>query len=115
MRSLPQIIVTGLLLLFLPCLTGCEDLGIGGSEGARLWHKHCARCHGAGANGSLTYSEYRSGINLRDEDWKFGSDTGTMVDVVLQGSFPAMPAFDDKLTEAQVREIIKYVRSLRGD
>jgi len=103
------------LLCGLFALTSCDQLGFGGTEGERLWRVHCARCHGASANGSVAYNEYPIAINLRDDKWKYGGDSGTMVDITLQGVFPAMPAFDDKLTEAQIREIIKHVRTLRGD
>ncbi len=104
-------------LLGLLSLNGCEELGFGGTEGSRLWREHCARCHGAQGNGSVAYNQhqYLTGINLRDDDWKFGGDDGTIVDTVLQGIFPAMPSFDGTLTEPQIREIVRHLRTLRGD
>ena len=96
-------------------MTGCEELGLGGTEGSRLWSEHCARCHGAKGNGTVSYNEYPTSINLRDDKWTFGSDDGTIVDIVLQGVFPAMPSFDATLTEPQIREIVRHLRTLRGD
>lgn len=111
---------SALVLPFLPFLcaiflAGCEELGIGGSEGARLWNQHCARCHGGQGQGSAGYSQYPIAINLRDDRWKYGSEPSVITDNILQGIFPAMPGFEGKLTDDEIRKIVDHLRTLRGD
>jgi cytochrome c oxidase cbb3-type subunit 3 len=96
----------------LTLMAGC---GAEGPQGARLWQEHCARCHGPQGEGTAAYNQYAAGINLRDDDWQYGGEDDTLVQTVRQGVFPVMPAFEGTLTEAQIREIVRHIRSLRGD
>ena len=71
----------------------------------------CSGCHGVGGGGGM-------GPALLDDEWKFGSDDGTLFKLI-KGEVPqqTMPAaFGNVLKEEEIWKIIAYVRSLyKGD
>ena len=94
------------LLLFAGCATR--------SEGEKLWRKHCADCHGLDGSGNTPRYMGTPGADLRDDNWKFGGDRGSVETVVREGIFGSMPAYD-QLTNAQMRALLDYFYSLRGE
>ncbi len=107
----------GLILGFL--LSGVALLGMAlgcgtQTEGAKLWRHHCAECHGLEGRGNLLgYSRYPL-VNLVDDAWSGSSDTGSLEEIVLQGVFPVMPAFD-QLDDDELRAIMDHLQMLRGE
>lgn len=77
-----------------------------------LYVKNCANCHKESGEGGPTVVDGRKmkPDNLTDDRRKKLSDdkyVKTMVDGVED---EGMPSFKDKLTEAQMRDIVKYIR-----
>lgn len=71
------------------------------TDGKALYDTNCAGCHGAaGAGGSA------SAIN----DGRKAQDVAT---IIKNGLDPVMPAFKDKLNDAQVQAIANYVATLK--
>jgi mono/diheme cytochrome c family protein len=89
------------------------------SPGERLWRKHCARCHGLDGAGNIPPYNGNPWTDLLDDDFKYGETDGDVKAVIQegafgQGEFSAMPANPD-LTDTQIREIVDYLRQLRGE
>jgi copper transport protein len=85
------------------------------SEGGRLFLQNCASCHGESGQGDGPQSEFLEvhPANLTQAH----VDTHTDSDLywwIQNGIEPAMPGFDEQLTEEQIWQLIYYVRSLRG-
>lgn len=100
-----------LCLLFAAC-AGC---GIGAqSDGEKLWRKHCADCHGLDGSGNTPRYMGTPGADLRDAAWQFGSDRSSVENVVREGIFGQMPAFD-QLSNAEMRALLDYFYKLRGE
>ena len=76
------------------------------SAGERLFHLHCAECHGPTGQGGygpdLTRGEYRHG----------STDDGLLHTIATGVPGTRMPA--TSLSDHQLREIVAYVRSLAG-
>ncbi len=90
--------------------------------GAAVFRNNCSQCHGAGADGLRMGSGYP---NLLDDDWLWGGTVEQIAHTVRHGirneqSFDShwseMPAFgrDGILTEAEILQVVHYVRRLAG-
>lgn len=68
---------------------------------------NCAGCHFNGGGGI--------GPPLMDNKWRYGGQIEQIYASIAQGRPNGMPAFRDKIPEAQIWEIAAYVRSLSGN
>jgi cytochrome c oxidase cbb3-type subunit 3 len=76
------------------------------SAGERLFHLHCAECHGPGGEGGY-------GLDLTRGEYRHGStDEGLLHTIATGVPGTRMPA--TSLSDRQLREIVTYVRSLAG-
>ena len=77
------------------------------SEGKRLYQWYnCVGCHAHGGGGM--------GPALMDEKWIYGSEPENIYDTIVQGRPNGMPAFGGKIPDAQVWQLVAYVRSMSG-
>jgi cytochrome c oxidase cbb3-type subunit 3 len=67
---------------------------------------NCNGCHFNGGGGI--------GPALMDQKWRYGGRIEQVYASIYQGRPNGMPAFKDKIPEAQIWEIAAYVRSLSG-
>ena len=94
-----------------PLLAGCEKR----SPEEALWRKHCADCHGLDASGNTPRYMGNQWANLIDNAWKnSGSDEYSISAVIREGVFGQMPG-NSSLSDAEVRQIVAWLRHLRGD
>jgi cytochrome c oxidase cbb3-type subunit 3 len=78
------------------------------SEGQRLYNwMNCSGCHFHGGGGM--------GVALMDDKWRYGGRIEEIYATIVQGRPNGMPAFKDKIPEAQVWEIAAFVRSMSGN
>jgi cytochrome c oxidase cbb3-type subunit 3 len=75
-------------------------------DGRRLfdWY-NCSGCHGGHAGGGM-------GPSLRDPVWIYGSRDDQIFDSIAQGRGKGMPAWGTKIPEAQVWELVAYIKSM---
>ena len=77
------------------------------SEGQRLYAQmNCSGCHFHGGGGM--------GPPLMDGAWIYGSDEQSVFDSIAQGRLNGMPPFRARLTDAQIWQLVEYVRALSG-
>lgn len=67
---------------------------------------NCSGCHGGRAGGGM-------GPSLRDEDWLYGGSDADVFDSIAQGRGMGMPAWGTRIPEAQIWQLVAYVKSLR--
>jgi len=72
-------------------------------ERAFVWF-NCVGCHAHGGGGI--------GPPLMDDEWIHGSEPGVIYTVISEGTPNGMPAFRGKISNAQVWQLVAYVRSL---
>jgi cytochrome c oxidase cbb3-type subunit III len=90
-----------------PLKNSYEESAFAISEGKRLytWF-NCGGCHFQGGGGI--------GPALMDEQWAYGSDPANIFATIVEGRPNGMPSFRGKIPDAQVWQIVAYVRSLSG-
>ncbi|HUR90398.1 MAG TPA: cytochrome c [Ramlibacter sp.] len=77
------------------------------NQGKRLYHWfNCNGCHSNGGGGI--------GPPLMDSEWKYGGDSASIFNSIMQGRPEGMPSFGGHIPEDQVWQIVAYVRSMSG-
>jgi cytochrome c oxidase cbb3-type subunit 3 len=77
------------------------------SQGQRLFSAYnCVGCHSHGGGGS--------GPALMDDKWIYGHQPENIFATIVQGRPNGMPSFAGKIPEAQVWQLVAYVRSMSG-
>ena len=85
-----------------------EASGYALNQGKKLYSAfNCAGCHSPGGGGNI-------GPPLIDNDWIYGSEPANVFVSIVEGRPNGMPAFRGKIPEAQVWQIVAYVRSMSG-
>lgn len=82
------------------------------ASGKALYEKNCAACHGEDGTGGKKTIEGKTidAENLTEDKFKRAEDAKIFKYIHDGVEDEGMPAFKDKLTEAQINEVIKYVR-----
>jgi cytochrome c oxidase cbb3-type subunit 3 len=80
------------------------------ATGAVLFEDNCSACHGEAALGDRDMGA----PNLADAIWLYGGDRKTLHQTVAYSRYGVMPAWGQRLSEADVRSVSAYVHSLGG-
>jgi mono/diheme cytochrome c family protein len=110
--ALLTLLGSALALVFLP-----HPVPRNATPTQRLYLTQCATCHGANGQGSwrATLFLIRPG-NLADPKTLDGLPDQYLFDLIKHGGAtigkPGMPAFGFHLSDEEIRELIRYVRSL---
>lgn len=80
------------------------------AAGAEVFAENCASCHGADGTGDRS----QGAPNLADAIWLYGGDYATLTETVANSRYGVMPAWNTRLTEAQIRAVSAYVHQLGG-
>jgi mono/diheme cytochrome c family protein len=102
-----------LLLAAAALAAGCE-LFPERSPGEKLWRKYCAECHGLTGAGNTPRYMGKVYADLLDDTWRVGGETSTLRESTRTGFFGEMPAFD-QLSDEEIRQVVDYLRELRGE
>ncbi|MEL6957366.1 MAG: cytochrome-c oxidase, cbb3-type subunit III [Pseudomonadota bacterium] len=94
------------LVTFIPTLASADMT----SEGGVLYMENCASCHGDAGLGDLSLGA----PNLADAIWLYGGDAESLEQTIRYARFGVMPAWGQRLSEADVRAVSTYVHSLGG-
>jgi cytochrome c oxidase cbb3-type subunit 3 len=91
----------------LPATNPYEENAYAVSQGQRLFTAfNCVGCHAHGGGGM--------GPALMDDKWIYGAQPANIYQTIVQGRPNGMPAFGGKIADAQVWQIVAYVRSMSG-
>lgn len=80
------------------------------SEGATVFAENCAACHGEDGTGDRA----QGAPNLTDAIWLYGGDKDTLTKTVTYARFGVMPAWQGRLSEADIRAVASWVHSRGG-
>ena len=69
---------------------------------------NCYGCHGGLAGGAM-------GPSLRDDEWKYGGTDEQILNTLHQGRPAGMPAWKGVASEAELKNIVTYIRSMRSE
>ncbi len=81
-------------------------------DGSVVFADNCAACHGDDGKGLREMGA----PNLTDSIWLYGGDLATVIETITYSRRGVMPAWsvDNKLSEAQIRQVAVYVHELGG-
>ncbi len=87
------------------------------ADAKATWEKDCAKCHGPDGKGK-TFMGKRFGIkDYTDPKVQDAMKDAEMVKAikegVKEGGKTKMKAFGDELSDDQIKELVKYIRSLK--
>lgn len=103
--------VAGLVALALAAATA--DAQTPAPDGAQLYARNCASCHGAtGAPSAAMLRSMPALPDLSNPRTMAALADSTLVNVVTNGKGRAMPAYRTRLTPEQVRLIVAHMRTL---
>lgn len=101
----PILFVLAMLLTFVLCSTSATA-----QDAASLYKTKCAMCHGADGKGETSVGKSTGVRSFSSPEVQKESDA-ELTQITNKGK-AKMPAYESKLTEAQVKELVAYVRQL---
>ena len=88
-----------------------------GADAAALWGQHCASCHGKDGSGSTMMGKKLGVKDYRDakvqSSFSDGEMTKAIKDGVKEGSKEKMKGFGGKLSDADVKALVAYIRGMK--
>lgn len=82
-------------------------------DGRRLYLKNCRQCHGAtGSPSDETKEKYPKIKTLSDAAFLAKLTDDSMATVIKKGKGKDMKSFSDRLSDAEIAAVVKYVRTL---
>ena len=91
-------------------LSGQEHDPTTAALGELVYAENCAVCHGESGLGNRE----QGGPNLVDPIWLYGGNEDAIRETILQGRNGVMPNWNERLTEAQIRQVTLYVHQFGG-
>ena len=80
-----------------------------GADAAANWSQHCASCHGKDGSGSTTMGK-KLGVKDYTKNQGFSDADATKA---IKDGMGKMKGFKDKLSDADVKALVAYVRGLK--
>jgi mono/diheme cytochrome c family protein len=80
-----------------------------GADAGALWAQHCASCHGKDGSGNTTMGKK---LAVKDYTKDQGFSDAEATNVIKSGK-GKMKGYKDKLSDAHVKALVAYVRSMK--
>lgn len=99
------------------CVSAAANQGNGKARSApQLYARHCASCHGADGRAKTSKGKFSHARDLTDAKWQDDVTDERIFNSIMNGRNVSgnMPAFNDKLNEKDVDELVGYVRKFKG-
>jgi cytochrome c6 len=97
------------LVLAFACIASIGSFAA--DSGADLYKSKCASCHGADGKGDTAMGKNLKLKDLGSADVQKQTDAD-LTTVIAKGKKP-MPGYEGKLTNEQIQDVVKFVRSLK--
>lgn len=91
-------------------LSGGTSDAASAARGSTVFEEQCTSCHGPGGEGNADMGS----PNLTDAKWLYGGDREAIMASVSDGRNGVMPAWEGRLSDAQIKELALYVHTLGG-
>ena len=91
-------------------LSGADHDAASAANGSVLFEENCASCHGDKGLGDTE----QGAPNLADAIWLYGGDHASLSQSISNARFGVMPAWGQRLSEADVRAVSAYIHTLGG-
>jgi cytochrome c6 len=104
-----NLIVTLVVVVAFALVTGKTSFAA--DTGADVFKAKCASCHGAEGKGDTAMGKNLKLKDLGSADVQQQSDAD-LTNVIAKGKKP-MPGYEGKLTNDQIQDVVKYIRTLK--
>ena len=82
------------------------------ASGAELYARFCVTCHGRDGRARVSRGRSTRARNLADREWQDRVTDERIYNVITNGK-GRMPGFAKKISEAEIDQLVQYVRSLK--
>ena len=82
------------------------------ADASVLFEKHCDTCHGKDGQAKTFKAKFNHARNLTDPTWQAEVTDERLFNSISNGK-GKMPAWGKKLSEAQIKALVAYVRKLK--
>jgi cytochrome c6 len=82
------------------------------AEAKATYDENCASCHGPDGRAKTFRAKFNKARDLTEPQWQDGISDASLLESIKAGR-GKMPAFLDKLSDAQLEGLVRYVRSFR--
>lgn len=89
-----------------------ENSSTNARSAAEVYKKNCASCHGKDGRSKTLKGKFKSARNLADPEWQSSVSDERIFNSIHNGR-GKMPAFNKKMSEAEVESLVTYVRALK--
>jgi len=83
------------------------------ATGKRAYQRLCMKCHGPEGKGDGTAATGAQPSDLTEAKTVYGSSDGDLFAVLLHGTSPDMEGYAGRLNDAEMWNIVNYVKTLR--
>jgi len=83
-----------------------------GRSAAVIWNKECASCHGKDGRAQTLKAKFNGAKDLTKQSWQESASDSHIFNVISSGH-GKMPAFGNKLSQAEIDSLVTYVRHLK--
>jgi mono/diheme cytochrome c family protein len=81
------------------------------SAGAGIFRQHCVACHGADGTGGKSRAQMPPIPDFTNSIWQTRHTDSKLIASILDGKGTLMPANRGRITDAQARDLVAYLRS----
>ncbi|MDT4897098.1 MAG: hypothetical protein QOH25_2175 [Acidobacteriota bacterium] len=116
-------VVVVVILFFVGWLNGARSAGAaiesksnsaqGAREAAAIFRSKCASCHGKDGRAKTLKAKFNSARDLTDAGWQERVTDERIFNSIANGRGSKMPAYGEKLSDAQIESLVAHVRSLK--
>ncbi len=103
-------LLSGIVVLAVLCLAAAGMRAQDVASGEKVYKAKCASCHGPDGKGETAAGKATKARDLCSAEVKSEADAA-WTEIIVKGK-NKMPAYDKKITDAEVKDVIAYMRSL---
>jgi len=103
-------VLSGIVALAVLCMAGAVVSAQDKASGEKVYKAKCASCHGPDGKGETAAGKVTKVRDICSDEVKKEADAA-WTDIIVKGK-NKMPSYDKKITDAEVKDVIAYMRSL---
>ena len=103
-------VLTAVAVVAMLCLAASVSRAQDVANGEKVYKAKCMACHGPDGKGDTAAGKATKSRDFGSDEVKKESDA-TWTDIIVKGK-NKMPSYDKKITEAEVKDVVAYIRTL---
>lgn len=111
MQRYVKFLLAAVALTF-PYIGHAQQLDSVTADGAALYGKHCAKCHGKEGRANTLRGWFTSAQDLTDPVWQAETSDADIIDALEKGP-RSMPSYAKKLSASEQQALVDAVRRLQ--